>query len=187
MNTQTKIRFSVLTGMILFAALSRLIPHPPNFTPIAAMALLGGAYFLNKKWAFAVPLLAMALSDMGLVFIMNYEFFTPMRIVIYTCFILITLIGFLLRSRVKLFNVVIASLSASILFFIITNFAVWAVGKDNLYPMNISGLIECYITAIPFFRNMLIGDLFYVGVLFGSFEWAKYRFPLLKMSKIATR
>jgi len=183
MNTQTKIHFSVLIGIILLAALSRLIPHPPNFTPIAAMALFGGAYFFNKKWAFAVPLLAMALSDIGLVFIMNYEFFTPMRIVIYGCFILITCIGFLLRSKVKPLNVVIGSLSASILFFIITNFAVWAVGKGNLYPMNISGLIECYIAAIPFFRNMLIGDLVYVGILFGTFEWAKYKFPVLKLAK----
>ncbi|MBN4049631.1 hypothetical protein JYT36_00220 [Bacteroidales bacterium AH-315-N07] len=180
METQKlNVRFSVLAGMILLAALSRLLPHPPNFTPIAAMALFGGAYFMNKKWSFGVPIMAMIISDLGLVWIMNYEFFIVMRVVIYGCFILITLIGFLLRGRVKIINVVLASLAGSILFFIITNFAVWAGGHGNFYPISMSGLIQCYATAIPFFRNTLLGDLVYVGVLFGAFEMAKYRFPVL--------
>ena len=138
MNNKITIRFGVLAGMILLAALSRLIPHPPNFTPIAAMALFGGAYFINKKWSFGVPLLAMLISDIGLTFIMGYEFFTSMRIVIYGGFILITMIGFLLRSNVKVLNVVLASLGGSVLFFIITNFAVWASVSHNLYPNNLA-------------------------------------------------
>lgn len=179
MNNKITIRFGVLAGMILLAALSRLIPHPPNFTPIAAMALFGGAYFINKKWSFGIPLLAMLISDIGLAFTMGYEFFTFMRIVIYSGFILITMIGFLLRSKVKVLNVVLASLGGSVLFFIITNFAVWASVSHNLYPNNLAGLIECYIAGIPFFKNTLISALVYSGVLFGSFELAKYRFPVL--------
>ena len=179
MNNKITIRFGVLAGMVLLAALSRLIPHPPNFTPIAAMALFGGAYFINKNWSFGVPLLAMLISDFGLAFIMGYEFFTFMRIVIYSGFILITMIGFLLRSKVKMLNIVFASLAGSVLFFVITNFAVWALDGGKFYPLNMTGLIECYIAAIPFFRNTLLGDLLYVSVLFGSFELAKYRFPVL--------
>lgn len=179
MNNKITIRFGVLAGMILLAALSRLLPHPPNFTPIAAMALFGGAYFINKKWAFIVPLLAMALSDIGLAFMMGYELFTTMRIVIYGCFILITMIGFLLSSKVRVLNIVFASLAGSVLFFVVTNFVVWAGVSHNLYPNNMTGLVECYIAAIPFFRNTLLGDLLYVSVLFGSFEFAKYRFPVL--------
>ena len=124
MQNKINIRFGVLAGMVLLAALSRLLPHPPNFTPIAAMALFGGAYFVNKRTAFAVPLLALVVSDIGLTFTMGYEFFTTMRIVIYGCFAVITMIGFLLRSRVKVLNVVLASLSGAVLFFVITNFFV---------------------------------------------------------------
>ncbi|MBW8048943.1 MAG: hypothetical protein FVQ77_01105 [Cytophagales bacterium] len=174
-----KIRFGVLAGIVLFAAFSRLIPHPPNFTPLIAIALFGGAYFTNKKWAFTVPLLAMILSDIGLTFMMGYEFFTSMRVVVYSCFVVITLIGFLLHSKVKVLNVVLASLSGSVLFFIVANFAVWIGGTHNLYPKNIAGLIECYVAAIPFFKNTVISALVYSGVLFGSFELLKYRFPVL--------
>jgi len=174
-----KIRFGVLAGIVLFAAFSRLIPHPPNFTPLIAIALFGGAYFTNKKWAFTAPLSAMILSDIGLALMMGYEFFTSMRVVVYSCFVIITLMGFLLRGKVKFFNVALVSLAGSILFFIVANFFVWIGGAHNLYPKNMAGLVECYVAAIPFFKNTLISALVYSGVLFGSFELAKYRFPLL--------
>ncbi|MBN4081213.1 hypothetical protein JYT44_02490 [Caldithrix abyssi] len=174
-----KIRFGVLAGIVLFAAFSRLIPHPPNFTPLIAIALFGGAYFTSKKWAFTVPLFGMILSDIGLAFMMGYEFFTPMRVVVYSCFVIITLMGFLLRDRANFFNVAFASLAGSFLFFIITNLVVWIGSVHNFYPKNMAGLIECYVAAIPFFKSTIISALVYSGVLFGSFELAKYRFPVL--------
>lgn len=172
-----KPRLTILTSMVLAAAASRLIPHPPNFTPLIALALFGGTYFTDRRTAYLVPLAAMILSDIGLAFLKGYEFFTPMRVVIYGCFALITTLGFFIRHNLKLTNIVTTSLVSSIIFFVITNFAVWAAG--SLYPMNFSGLVSCYLAAIPFFKNTLVSALFYSGVLFGSFEFAKQKFPAL--------
>ena len=170
-------RFIALASIILIAAFSRLIPHPYNFTPIAAMALFGGAYFTNKKWAFAIPLLAMFVSDVSLAFINNFMLFDVMRLVVYGCFIIITCLGLLLQNKIKPLSIIGTSLVGSILFFAVTNFAVWATGLT--YPMNSTGLIACYTAALPFFQNTLLGDLIYCGVLFGSFEFAKQKFPVL--------
>jgi len=174
----------VLTGMILVAAFSRLIPHPPNFTAIGAMALFGGTYFDRKSWAFAVPLTAMFLSDIVIGF-------HPGMYAVYLSFILIVMIGISLRDKKKIRqdsvlprrvgNIFLASVSASVLFFIITNFALWLTGI--LYPKTALGLAECFIAAIPFFHYTLLGDLLYVGVLFGAFELAKMKFPKLSEVK----
>ncbi len=177
-----KPRFAILTSTVVAAAVARLIPHPPNFTPMIALALFGGTYFAEKRAAYLVPLAAMILSDIGLAFLKGYEFFTTMRVVIYGCFAIITALGFLLRRSLKLVNIVIASLAGSTIFFIITNFAVWAEG--NLYPMNTAGLIQCYIAAIPFFKNMLLSSLLYSAILFGSFEFAKHKVPALANSRM---
>ena len=185
-TTNQKIRFGVLVGIVLLAVFSRLIPHPPNFTPLIAIALFGGAYFSKKSYAFMIPLIAMLISD---ILIMRFvyahistipEYFISLATIsVYISFALIVLIGFILHNRVKVFNVVFASLAGSILFFIVVNFAVWVGGSYNLYPKNMTGLIECYVAAIPFFKNTLISALVYSGVLFGSFELAKYRFSVL--------
>lgn len=167
-------RFWVITGMIAFAAVLRIVPHFPNFTPVAAMALFGGAYFSNKKIAFIVPLIAMMVSDAII------GFHSTMWAV-YLSFALIVFIGFGLREKRKISNVFAAALFSSVLFFIITNFAVWATG--TMYPMNLSGLLESYVAAIPFFRNSLLGDLFYVGIFFGAFEFVKLKFHVLAEAK----
>ncbi|MBI1769657.1 MAG: hypothetical protein HYR67_14915 [Bacteroidetes bacterium] len=177
-----KPRFAVLTSMIVAAAVARLIPHPPNFTPMIALALFGGTYFTDKRDAYLVPLAAMIFSDIGLAFLKGYALFTPMSLIIYGCFALITALGFLLHHHPKLVNIVIASVASSTIFFIISNFAVWAGG--NLYQMNTWGLVECYIAAIPFFKNMLLSSLLYSGILFGSFELAKHKFPALSESRV---
>ncbi|MCX8107146.1 MAG: hypothetical protein N3D80_14880 [Ignavibacterium album] len=168
-------RFWLLTFMVFAAAFIRLIPHPPNFAPIAAMALFGGAYFNRKSFAFAVPLAAMFLTDAII------GFHSEMWLV-YLSFALIVLIGMLMLKKVNIKNVIIASLTASISFFIITNFGVWAFG--TMYPKNIAGLIECYIAAIPFIQNTLIGDLFFSGIMFGMFEFVKAKLPLLSQAKV---
>ena len=172
-----KPRFTFLTSVVVAAAVSRLIPHPPNFTPMIALALFGGAYFTDKRTAYVVPFAAMVLGDIGLPFLNGYEFFATMRLVVYGSFGLITALGFLLRQDVKLLNVVAASVAGSIVFFIITNFAVWAGG--HLYPMTMSGFVACYIAAIPFFNNTLLSALLYSAVLFGSVEFAKHKFVVL--------
>src|SRR3989304_6590458 len=118
MNSNLTPRFLVLAGMILIAALTRLIPHPPNFTAIGAIALFGGAYFSKKSLAFAVPLIAMFLSDIIIEF-------HPGMYAVYLSFILIVMIGMSLKDKKKVMNILLASVSASVLFFIITNFAHW--------------------------------------------------------------
>lgn len=166
--------FLVVTLMVLAAAFIRLIPHPPNFAPIAAMGLFGGAYFNKKSFAFAVPLAAMFLTDSII------GFHSGMWIV-YLSFALIVVIGMLMLKKISVKNVVLASVTASISFFIITNFGVWAFG--TMYPKNIAGLIECYVAAIPFIQNTLLGDLFFSGVMFGVYEFAKTKLPVLSEAK----
>ena len=168
-------RFLVLAGMILFAGFTRLIPHPPNFTAVGAMALFGGAYFNKKSLAFAVPIIAMFLTD--LILGLHQGMYS-----VYLSFILIVMIGMTLKDRIKIGNIFLASVSASVLFFIITNFAQWL--SFPLYSKDIAGLIECYTAAVPFFGYTILGDLFFVGVLFGAFELAKNKFPQLARVKV---
>ena len=163
-------RFFTLVGMILLAAVIRLLPHYPNFTPIGAMALFGGAYFSKKYLAFVIPFAAMFLTDLVL------GFHATMWAV-YLSFGLIVVIGMLMINKVKLSNVFLASVSASVLFFVITNFAMWMVG--GIYSTDLKGLVECYAAAIPFFHYTLLGDLFYVGLMFGVFEIVKSKLPIL--------
>jgi hypothetical protein len=147
--------------IILFAVILRLIPHVPNFAPISGMALFGGAY-LNKKYALIIPLIAMFLSDIFLGF-------HSAMIFVYGSFILTGLIGLWLRKHKNVIHIAGAALFSSLLFFLITNFGVLLEGW---YPANLSGLMQAYYFAIPFFRNTVLGDLFYTGLFFGSYELA---------------
>lgn len=152
----------------------RLVPHAPNFAPISAMALFGGAY-LNRKYALIVPLIAMFLSDIFLGF-------HGTIIYVYGSFVATGLIGLWLRKHKNFTNVVGTAFFSSLLFFLITNFGVWLEGK--LYSANLSGLMESYIMAIPFFRNTVLGDLFYVALFFGSYELALKIFRKPAFSKL---
>ena len=174
----------VLTGMILLAALSRLLPHPPNFSPIEAVALFGGAYFAKRAWAIVVPLVAMAISDfvLGLVnggvyldYFINAHFLS-----IYACIALCTLLGFGLRGRVNGVRVLGYSLAGSVLFFLLTNFAVWLTANPTLAPACGAGLGACYIAGLPFFQWTLLGTLFYSAILFGGFALLRSRIPQLR-------
>lgn len=147
--------------IIAFGILSRLIPHAPNIVPIGALMLFGGAY-LPKKLLF-LPIAALFISDYFIGFYGTDMFY------VYGSFLLTGLIGLWLRSRKKPLFVLSGALSSSILFFIITNFGVW-VPPNNWYPHTVSGLIQSYTMAIPFFRNSLIGDLGYTILLFGGYE-----------------
>lgn len=149
--------------LILAAAFSRLLPHPVNVAPIAAMALAGGVY-LDRRFALLVPLIALVLSDLviGLY---------PILLFVYGSFLLIGLLGLWLRSHKRPLPVFGAALLSSILFFVVTNFGVWIIGPET-YPRTFAGLVECYVAAIPFFKNTVAGDLVYTGILFGMFEFA---------------
>jgi hypothetical protein len=173
-------RHIVLVGMILAAAVSRLIPHPPNFAPIAAMALFGGASFADRRLAFFVPLASMFLSDLAIGLLSGDLSLGLHRLipVVYGSFALIVCLGFWLRKRRTVFPVAGAALAGSVLFFVLTNFGVWAFG--SWYPKTWEGLVACYVAAIPFFHNTLLGDAVYNTVLFGGFALAAYRFPVLR-------
>jgi hypothetical protein len=156
--------------MVLAATVVRLIPHPPNFTPIAALALFGGASFASKRTAFIVPLAGLFLSDL----VLGFYTITP---IVYGSFALITCLGFWLRRNQNLRRFTAATVAGAILFFVLTNFGVWLA--DALYPKTSTGLVECYIAGIPFFWNTLLSDLFYSVLLFGGLAFAEKRWPAL--------
>lgn len=171
-----KPRFLALATIILAAAASRLIPHPPNLASVTAVALFGGAYLSDKRLAFVVPLSALFLSDLVLGFYSHME-------IVYLSFALIVCIGLWLQAHRKPAYIVGAALASSTLFFLITNFGVWAF--EPLYPHTLQGLIACYTAAIPFFQNTLQGDLLYTLVLFGGFALLERGFPTLRDARAA--
>jgi hypothetical protein len=169
---------NILMGIffILAAALSRILPHPANVTPIAAMALAGGVYF-NKRIALVIPLATLFLSDLFIGFHSTILF-------VYGSFLLVGFIGLWLKSHKKPLPIFGAALLSSILFFVITNFGVWLTGSGWFYPKTWQGLVECYTLALPFFRNTLAGDLVYTAVLFGLFELSLYTVRLFEKKAI---
>jgi hypothetical protein len=191
LSQQFGIRFVVFAGMVLMAALSRLLPHPPNFAPINALALFAGAYIADKRLAFVVPVVAMLLSDSALELTTGWGFYDGMWVV-YVAFCLVTLLGFSLRRSVETGDAAAkrttsavpiagATLAASLLFFLVTNFMVWAMG--TMYPHTAHGLVACFAAALPFFGNSLLGDAAYAGLLFGGFALAERVVPALQPSR----
>lgn len=172
-----KPRLMLVVTMILAAALSRLIPHPPNLQSVTAVALFGGATLADKRLAFLVPLGAMFVTDLVL------GFHDEMAVV-YGSFAAIVCIGLWLQQRRSAPFIVGAALASSVLFFVTTNFGVWAF--DRMYPLTWQGLVACYTAALPFFRNTLEGDLLYTLVLFGGFGLLERRFPVLRMESTGT-
>lgn len=159
-----KLSLLISPALVIFVAVAlRLLPHPANVAPIAAMALFGGVY-LNKRYALAIPLLAMLVSDLFLG-LHNTMIF------VYGSFLLTGLLGLWLKKHKSVTTILSASLGSSLLFFLITNFGVWAA--TSMYEKSLSGLIESYVMALPFFRNTIVGDLLYTGLFFGSYELVK--------------
>jgi hypothetical protein len=183
-NSSFRLRFWVITLITFLVAASRLLPHPPNFAPVGAIALFGTAYFDRKYFAFIIPLMSLWLSDLLLNNVLYAQYFDGFVFFYqgfywnYLAFVFVGILGLFILRKPKPQNILIGSLSASILFFLISNFGVWASGV--MYPKNFGGLITCYAAAIPFFRNTVLGDLFYCTLMFGVFELAKYKFPALK-------
>ena len=165
-NLSAKLVLAV--GLVILAASTRLMPHPANFAGIAAVALFGGA-LLPRAWALTLPLASMIVSDL-IIGLHPLIFFT------WGTFAAIAFLSSKYLRKVTAFSVVGASVGASLLFYLVTNFAVWLQG--DMYPMTLQGLMHCYYMAIPFFRGTLFGDLVYSGLLFGTYALAyRYSFP----------
>lgn len=163
-------RFVFLTTLVFIAALTRLVPHYPNFTAIGALALFGGTYFTKKWEAFAVPFAAMLFTDV----IIGFH---PGMYAVYASFALIVAVGFFVREHKSVTTVALASVFASVSFFVITNFAYWTSGV--LYPRTSAGLAECFLAAVPFFHYNMLGDLFFTAALFGTYELVRVKLPVL--------
>lgn len=187
------VRFGTLTAMILVAVTARILPHPPNFTPIAAIALFGGATFASKRLALGTTFAALLLSDLLLELTIRGGFqggwlgsplshgFHSGWWVVYACFALTVGIGFLLRNRRSPLKVAGAALASSVLFFVITNLVVWY--KGGFYSLDFSGLVSSYVAAIPFFGWSLAGDAVFVTALFGSLVLAESRWPAVRVPR----
>lgn len=176
----------MLALLIFIAALSRVLPHPPNFSPIEAIALFGGAYFTKRRWAMLVPLIAMFLSDMVLGLLrggLYIEYFTSAGyLLVYACIALSALLGFGLRGKVSASRVLSYSLAGSALFFLVTNFGAWL--SDPAYAKTLTGLTAAYVAGVPFFQWTVLGTLFYAALLFGGFELLRSRVPALRAQTV---
>jgi hypothetical protein len=171
-----KLTYIGVISLILFASFTRIIPHMPNFTPIGAMALFGGAYLKNKNHAFLIPIISLWISDIIINnFILSYyndfTWFYPGFLWQYGSFFIMILIGFFFLKKISFKNVFITSLCSSLLFFVITNFGVWISG--SMYPLSLDGLLICFLAALPFYKGTLLGFIFYSSFLFGVYESLK--------------
>ena len=166
MNNKRK--YTIIAILILGAIITRLMPHPFNFTAIGALALFSGSVIANKKLAFLVPVAAMLVAD-------AFIGFHSSMIPVYLCFIATVWIGITMVKKINIISVPAASISASILFFLVTNLPFW-YADISLYPLTWQGTVASYTAALPFFGNQLAGDLFYSTVLFGVYSILRQRY-----------
>lgn len=150
--------------LIAFGVIARIVPHEANFAPIAAIALFGAVY-LKPRYALLVPLLALVLSDIAL----GFDSLAS-RLSVYGSFLIVGLIGLAIRKRKNVATVAGAAIAGSIVFYLVTNL-VWLY-PPVMYPHDLAGQLSSYYNALPFFRGTLLGDLFYTGILFGTYELA---------------
>ena len=177
LTMDNKARLLALLMAIFAAAAMRLLPHPPNFSPIAAMALFSGAYLPKRALAFAAPFGALVLSDALL------GGFYPGMNFVYLSFGLTVLIGWAIARRKTPLRIGGAAVASSVLFFVLTNFGMWLF--SGFYPRTFEGLAACYVAAIPFFQNTLAGDLVFTALLFGGFALAERLVPSLRQRQEA--
>ncbi len=178
---RSKLRFSsqliAILVLVLTAAMSRLLPHPPNFTPLGAMALLGAATLRSFPQALLLPLAALYLSDLVLNNVVYAEYQSGFTWAVntgtYLGFLAVVLLGwYFLRDRgMEAKRIFTVTLAGTFLFYLLTNFLVWYSDPMQLYPNHLGGLGMSYVAALPFLLNSLLGDLFYTALLFGAYSW----------------
>jgi hypothetical protein len=179
MKNSVNLRLGVISGMIVLAAISRFLPivmpSMANFSPVGAMALFGGAYFMRKSWAYAVPMIALWLSNLVLNNVFYKEFYPSFSFgfetTVFVSFAAMVAIGTVFLKKVNLVNLLTANVLGTLAFFFISNFLVWYGGK--MYPQTLTGLATCFTMGLPFLKNTLLSNLLFSGVMFGIFEYAK--------------
>ncbi len=177
----------IIAGIILLAIVSRFIPHIPNFVPIAAIALFAGTYFMKRKWAYLSVLTIMVFSDLILqigFWAGKSEFpgFHNSMAFVYVGYLLFVFLGTKNVGKNLLPKSLGLVLVGSLAFFLFTNFGVWLTG--TMYDKSITGLINCFTAAIPFFRTTIAANLIYTFALFGTFELITNLNPSLKLSTV---
>ena len=185
LNLQT----GVLSIIILLAAFTRIMPHPPNFSPMAAIGLFGAAHFAKKWQAFFIPLIGIWVSDLV---INNYVYNSSSSNFVwfysgfywqYISYILIIFTGLFIFNRgISLTKTAGGMISSSGIFFLVSNFGVWAGG--TMYPKNFSGLITCYAAGVPFIHNTIISDVLFTTVLFGTYYLLQVEYSSLKIKPL---
>ena len=185
LNLQT----GVLSIIILLAAFTRIMPHPPNFSPMAAIGLFGAAHFAKKWQAFFIPLIGIWISDLV---INNYVYSSSSSNFVwfysgfywqYISYILIIFTGLFIFNRgISLTKTAGGMISSSGIFFLVSNFGVWAGG--TMYPKNFSGLITCYAAGVPFIHNTIISDVLFTTVLFGTYYLLQVEYSSLKIKPL---
>ena len=183
MPSKFRLQFWIVALIIFSIAIVRVIPHFPNYSPLGAICLFGAAHFSQKKYAYLIPILAVWLSDL----ILNnwvYSAYYPSFTLLYSGFywqygsyLLTVVLGQFLFKKVNLMRVLGGALGASILFFLISNFGVWASG--SMYPKTATGLIACYTAGLPFLKGTLVGNLVFSSALFGGYRLLQQRFKIL--------
>lgn len=166
-------RVIAILGIVVLAVLSRLLPHPWNWTAVGAASLFAGAKFQRLPVALAVPLLSLALSDLILGFHGTWFF-------VYGAFALIVLLGWWLRDRLEGRSIAVASVGSSLLFYFLTNFGVWWMG--TFYSPDFAGLMMSYAAGLPFLANQIVGDLVYAGLLFGLWSLVEMKFSSMALT-----
>lgn len=163
---------SILYLYVLAAGLMRVLPHPWNLTPVGAMFLFSAATFRSKWQGWLAPLAALMISDYAVSRIVwpGTSWFNPYM---WIAFSLVGMLGWTLRSKITATRVAGVAVTGSVAFWTLSNFAIWAAGQ--LYPHTLAGLTTCYVAAIPFFRNDVLGNLAYCGVMFGSYAYIQHR------------
>ena len=158
LNISFKIHWYWVAGLVMCLVLSRLIPHPPNFTALGAVGILAGATIRDCRMALLVPLVAMLISDAVLGFHSSVVF-------VYAAVAGIVVLNRYFLQRITVSKLVVTSVITAGLFFLVTNFGAWL--SHDMYPRTVNGLVQAYIAGIPFFRNTLVSTLLFTAISFG--------------------
>lgn len=186
-----KPKFVLAAIAVLSLAFFRLIPHYPNFTPMATIALMGGAFIANRKLSIIIPFIALAITDLLTIQVINFGWTTPSEyftsfsaLGVYASFLVMIMLGWNVRNNINLKSITTAAVLSSIAFFVISNFGVFMGGT---LPKTWAGLVLTYEIAIPFFAPTLAGSLLYTYLFFGIIFLVCSKWPELRTSKVIVR